>query len=228
MEKKANRQSKIIKTDALGSPDPLWYRNSIEIENLLKELKELELTRSKIYEKIERTIEYYSWDGKQTIDETTPLKEKEYIELCNKKLPELKESIELPISIDFDNTRIKLTIEDYLPSIYLTSYFATVYFADRWKREIGKALRRFRKEHDNLQYNKIFAFIRMYNIKKFDCDNRLFKPAIDGLVYGGLIKNDDGEKVKIGLQACFPSDNKFTEVYIYGNDNVPKFLEDII
>jgi hypothetical protein len=76
----------------------------------------------------------------------------------------------------------------------------------------------------NLKYNKVFIWFEFFNLIKFDCDNRFFKPVIYGIHLAGLIKDDDNTIVKFRLQGIKCNGKSYTKMFIFGDENIPDLI----
>ena len=128
--------------------------------------------------------------------------------------------------VSFDGEKIKMIIPDFLPSIYIkTSCEALNYFSLSWKMKICKSLTKLISENEGLHYNQVFIWIKLFlPVETFDCDNRYFKPIIDGIVSSKLVKDDDYKTVKFGIQGKSELENPHTEITIYGDEHIPKAI----
>lgn len=131
--------------------------------------------------------------------------------------------------VSFDGEKIKMIIPDFLPSIYIkTSNEALNYFSMSWKIKISKALIKLISENEGLHYNQAFIWIKLFlPVATFDCDNRYFKPIIDGIVASGLIKDDDYKTVRFGIEGKSELENSHTEIEIYGDQHIPKVISNL-
>ena len=131
--------------------------------------------------------------------------------------------------VSFDGEKIKMIISDFLPSIYIKkSCEALNYFSLSWKIEICKSLTKLISENEELHYNQVFIWIKLFlPVETFDCDNRYFKPIVDGIVASKLIKDDDCKTVKFGIQGKSELENPHTEITIYGDEHIPKAISNL-
>lgn len=124
--------------------------------------------------------------------------------------------------IEFDGSRIKITIPDILPSVYIkTNNTAAAYFANNWKQDIALLIKSLNL---NEVYSEVLVWIKIYNKGLFDIDNKFFKPIIDGVSLSGIIKDDNANYfIKMGVEGHIISgENPYTEVFIFGNNNIPE------
>lgn len=146
----------------------------------------------------------------------------------NLEIESIKNQAELTFSSEYDGYRIKIYIPDILPNIYTkTRSEAAGYFSEQWKIEIANSIGKL-KESKYLKYDKVFIWIKLFNSVPCDCDNKLIKPIIDGIYRSGIIKDDNISVVKFLVEGHTEKENPHTEVFIFGNENIPKLIENSI
>lgn len=81
------------------------------------------------------------------------------------------------------------------------------------------------KPYEKLFYNKfVIVIIKIFDkTKVWDVDNRTIKPIQDGLVYGGVIKDDNLFSCCYMVQG-FHSDAPHIDVYVLEANKILKFI----
>lgn len=192
------------------------FEKSENSKELIETIKSLERFRMFLYRMVSERIEFL-----KCLPETyrKGLKlEKSFNELCK------CESV-----CEFDGKRIKLSINGCLPSIYIkTPNEAVRYFISIIKGNVCRSLMCVIDKYKIRRYDKVFIWIKEYIPVNFaDFDNKYFKPFIDSIVDSRLIKDDDGDIVKFGGEIVKNSPNPRIEIYIFGDENIPDFLQKI-
>lgn len=205
-------KGKLTRFDELIIKDFTFNPRSHLAKSIVDEVKDLENMRMNQYILLENELEYYNILDRNMVPNALDIA----------KL--YKDALKLPMSISFENKALKIVINDFLPSLYLkTSSRAAGYFAERWRTNIGIQLNNFCKEN-KLFYDKVFVLVKSYVPFINDFDNKFYKPIFDGLVNSKLIINDDCDILKYGIKTELETENPKTEIYIYGDENIPKFI----
>lgn len=181
----------------------LYYEDIYNINDkntvLLEMLKSFERSRMFLYKSLENNI-----DLLKSIPETFKLAEK------------LSDDIAIKYNIEHNESRIKLTIFDYLPTIYIkTANEAAGYFSEKWKTTINNAIRSLNVP----TINEIYVYIKMFipvTIRIIDVDNKYFKPIFDGISRSGIIQDYCIKHIKsFGFDFIENEKIPRTEVYIF-------------
>ena len=180
-------------------------------EEIIHVIKTFEDLRMRLYKLAEEKIQLLKVDP-----ETYELAER------------MQKQLEIKYEIECSKDRIKLTILDFLPSIYIkTTNSGTGYFIEKWKNTISKAIRSL----DSIKsVNKVFVYIKMYTPVDviFDADNKYFKPIFDGIGRSGLVSDDCIKYISsFGFEVKMDRKNPRTEIYIY-LDDMGKKISDLI
>ena len=81
------------------------------------------------------------------------------------------------------------------------------------------------QEYAGTFQNEVFIFIKVFdNILGWDIDNKFIKPISDGLIYAGVIKDDNISKMFYCAKGEY-SETPHTEVYVFDGKNISEFLE---
>lgn len=81
------------------------------------------------------------------------------------------------------------------------------------------------KKYANTFQNEVFIYIKIFdNILGWDIDNKFIKPISDGLIYAGVIKDDNISKMFYCAKGEF-DEIPHTEVYVFDGKNISEFLE---
>ncbi|NMA58164.1 hypothetical protein [Clostridium cochlearium] len=183
------------------------FPNDPTTQGKIEMIKSLERMRMLLYKDFQNYLQFISTSG---IDDEI--------------LKEAEKVVEPIWKADFNGKRIKIYIPDVLPSIYIkTTNEASGYFVEQWKKNIAKAIKNI--DNFNFKFDEIFVWIKLFNPVKFDGDNKFFKPIIDGICRSGIIKDDHCNIVKFGVDAQVSNQNWHTEVYIFGDNEIPKFIK---
>ncbi|MCD2345094.1 RusA family crossover junction endodeoxyribonuclease [Clostridium guangxiense] len=171
-------------------------------EEIIHTIKCFEDLRMNLYKIAEERIEVL-----KLLPETYDLAEK------------MQKELEIKYEIECSKERIKLTIFDFLPIIYIkTTNKGAGYFVEKWKTTISNALRSL-----NLKsVNEVFVWIKMFipvKSRTCDLDNKYFKPVFDGIYRSGLVQDDCIKYIRsFGFEIEKNDENPRTEIYIYLDD----------
>lgn len=192
------------------------FEKSESNKELIETVKSLERFRMFLYKMVSERIEFLKCLP-ETYNNGLEL-EKNFNELCK------SQSV-----CEFDGKRIKLSINGYLPSIYIKMPNEAVkYFISIIKGNVCRSLISTMDKYKITRYEKVFIWIKDYVPVNFaDFDNKYFKPFIDSIVDSKLIKDDDADIVKFGGEIIKNSPNPRVEIYIFGDENIPDFLKKI-
>lgn len=128
--------------------------------------------------------------------------------------------------LEFNEKRIKICIHDVLSTIYIKTASKTAcYFAAKWKLNTAFLIRN-SPQITSLKYNKIFVWFKFFQPLPFDCDNKFFKPLIDGIALSGIVKDDNCEFVKFGFEGIISHGKPRVEIFIFGDENIPDFIKE--
>lgn len=189
--------------DNLGFID-LYLPKDKNIKKKVEEYKQLERKRMILHKEITKSIELLKDDG---IDEIL--------------LEQVKQLINPEWKLEYNGKRIKIYIPDVLPTVYIkTANEAAGYFANKWKNNMAFLIRKW-EGFSILKYEKVFVWFKFFHSTEFDCDNKFFKPLIDGIVLSGLIEDDNNTILKFGFEGIISPENYHVEVFIFGDENIP-------
>ncbi|PJI06571.1 MULTISPECIES: hypothetical protein [Clostridium] len=137
----------------------------------------------------------------------------------------MEKELEIKYEIECSKNRIKLTIFDFLPTVYVkTTNKGTGYFVEKWKSTISKAIRTLNIK----SVNEVFVWTKMFipvQSRTCDMDNKYFKPIFDGIGRSGLVPDDCIKYIKsFGFEIEKDDKKPRTEVYIYLDNTKKKIL----
>lgn len=73
--------------------------------------------------------------------------------------------------------------------------------------------------------NEVFIYIKVFdNLLGWDIDNKYIKPVSDALIMSNVIQDDNMTKMFYCAKGEY-SENPHTEIYVFGAQEVNKFLE---
>ncbi|WP_183128196.1 hypothetical protein [Clostridium autoethanogenum] len=81
------------------------------------------------------------------------------------------------------------------------------------------------EEFSVLKYKEVFVWFKFFHPLAFDCDNKFFKPIIDGIVSSELILDDTSSILKFGGEGIISHKNPHVQVFIFGDENIPKCIK---
>ncbi|WP_187115118.1 hypothetical protein [Clostridium tyrobutyricum] len=140
-------------------------------------------------------------------------------------LEQIKQLTNPEWKLEYNEERIKIYIPDVLPTIYIKmANEAAGYFANKWKFDMAFLIRKWKK-FSTFKYQKVFVWFKFFHPIEFDCDNKFFKPLIDGIVLSELIKDDNNTILKFGFEGIISHENPHVEVFIFGDQNVPESIK---
>lgn len=118
---------------------------------------------------------------------------------------------------EFNNGILKIYIPEVMPSYKNIKTHA--------HKRILLNVKEISKDYAGIFSNEVFIFIKIFdNILGWDIDNKYIKPISDGLIYSGVIKDDNISKMFYCAKGEY-SENPHTEVYVLEGKNVSEFLE---
>lgn len=118
---------------------------------------------------------------------------------------------------NFKNKVLSIYIPEKLPTLKNTSSYA--------HKQIILNIAEVTKPYEKIFYDKfVIVIIKIYDKRKvWDIDNRTVKPIQDGLIYGGVIKDDNLFSCCYMVQG-FYSDNPHIEVSVLEANSILKFI----
>lgn len=145
---------------------------------------------------------------------------------------EMYEQVQFYNKISCD-TKINLILNEYkanfksgVLSIYIPEKLPTLKsMSSHAHKQILLNVAKVTKPYERLFYNKfVIVIIKIFDkAKVWDVDNRTVKPIQDGLVYGGIIKDDNLFNCCYMVQG-FHSDTPHIDVYVLEANKILKFI----
>ena len=124
--------------------------------------------------------------------------------------------------IDLINNRYKATVYLYIPEKLPTLKNPSSYAHKQIILNIAEVTKQYQKLFFD---NFVIVIIKIFDkMKVWDVDNRTVKPIQDGLVYGGIIKDDNLFNCCYMVQGV-SSSIPHIEVYVLKADTILKFIE---
>ena len=128
--------------------------------------------------------------------------------------------------IDLIDNRYKATVKNNVLYLYIPENLPTLKNASSYAhKQIILNIAEVTKQYEKLFYDKfVIVVIKIFDkMKVWDVDNRTVKPIQDGLVYGGIIKDDNLFNCSYMVQG-FYSDIPHIEVNVLKADKILKFI----
>lgn len=128
--------------------------------------------------------------------------------------------------IDLIDNRYKATVKDNVLCLYIPEKLPTLKNPSSYAhKQIILNIAEVTKQYEKLFYDKlVIVVIKIFDKTKiWDADNRTVKPIQDGLVYGGIIKDDNLFNCSYMVQG-FYSDIPHIEVNVLKADKILKFI----
>ncbi len=128
--------------------------------------------------------------------------------------------------IDLIDNRYKATVKNNVLYLYIPEKLPTLKNASSYAhKQIILNIAEVTKQYEKLFYDKfVIVVIKIFDkMKVWDVDNRTVKPIQDGLVYGGIIKDDNLFNCSYMVQG-FYSDIPHIEVNVLKADKILKFI----
>ena len=144
------------------------------------------------------------------------------VKFINKFMPDNKIHI---INDDYkaclNNNILSLYIPEKLPNLKIKSYYA--------HNQIIFNVARITKQYNELFYDKfVIVIVKIFDTRKvWDADNRTIKPIQDGLIYGGVIRDDNLFNCCYMVQGFF-SEIPHIEVSVLEADNILNYIDKIL
>lgn len=134
--------------------------------------------------------------------------------------------LDFTAKIDFIDNRYKATVKNNVLYLYIPEKLPTLknpsFYAHK---QIILNIAEVTKQYEKLFFDKfVIVLIKIFDkMKVWDVDNRTVKPIQDGLVYGGIIKDDNLFNCSYMVQG-FYSDIPHIEVNVLKADKILKFI----
>ena len=144
------------------------------------------------------------------------------VKFINKFMPDNKIHI---INDDYkaclNNNILSLYIPEKLPNLKNKSSYA--------HNQIIFNVARITKQYNELFYDKfVIVIVKIFDTRKvWDADNRTIKPIQDGLIYGGVIRDDNLFNCCYMVQGFF-SEIPHIEVSVLEADNILNYIDNIL
>ncbi|MCF8010881.1 MAG: hypothetical protein K9L17_08220 [Clostridiales bacterium] len=123
-----------------------------------------------------------------------------------------KEELGLPqdvegVSTQKENGILKITVDGYLPRSVTCSRKVKTHWVSKISRAILDV---------DVSFDKVLCIIAVYTpfTTEWDVDNRAYKYIIDGLRYGGIIKNDNYKNLSFLVTGEVDENYPRTEIYV--------------
>ena len=128
--------------------------------------------------------------------------------------------------IDLIDNRYKATVKNNVLCLYIPEKLPTLKNSSSYAhKQIILNIAEVTKPYEKLFFDKfVIVIIKIFDkVKVWNVDNRTVKPIQDGLVYGGIIKDDNLFNCSYMVQG-FYSDSPHIEVNVLKADKILKFI----
>ncbi len=155
-----------------------------------------------------------------------------FLYMLEKQRFEIYEQVRFYNKLDFTDkiglidNRYKATVKDSVLCLYIPEKLPTLKNNSSYAhKQIILNIAEVTNQYEKLFYDKfVIVVIKIFDkVKVWDTDNRTVKPIQDGLVYGGIIKDDNLFNCSYMVQG-FYSDIPHIEVNVLKADKILKFI----
>lgn len=129
--------------------------------------------------------------------------------------------------IHFVNNDYKAILKDNVLSLYIPEKLPNLKNRSSYAhKQIILNIAKITKPYQKLFYDKfVFVIVKIFEKRKiWDVDNRTVKPIQDGLIHGGVIRDDNLFNCCYMVQG-FYSDTPYIEVSVLEADKIIKFID---
>jgi len=127
------------------------------------------------------------------------------------KIPTIDDEYNAVLSNDVLKIRVPETLPSY-KNIKSHTY-----------KRIAINVARITQKYKGLFKNQVFVYIKVFDsITNWDIDNRSIKPISDGLVFSGVITDDNYQKMFYCIKGEY-SEKPHTEVYVFDSQRIKDF-----
>ena len=125
------------------------------------------------------------------------------------------------------NNNYEATLKDNVLCLYIPEKLPNLKNISSYAhKQIILNISKVTKQYERLFYDKfVIVVIKIYDKRKiWDVDNRTVKPIQDGLIHGGVIKDDNLFNCCYMVQGAY-SDTPHIEVFVLEADKILKFID---